>query len=114
MSGTYNISFTAGDTLEFDVLLKNADNSSKDLTGYTAKAQVRVAADSPDVLADFNVVGVLGPSGAIRLRMESTETAIFRTTPSGVWDLEITKTADNTKLTVLGGSIKGKLDVTRE
>lgn len=114
MPGTYNLSFTTGDTVEFEVALKNPDESPKDLTGYTAKAQIRSTTAAADVLAEFNVVGSLDSTGKIRLRLESTQTEVFRATPQGVWDLEVTKTADLTKLTILTGTVRTTPDVTRE
>lgn len=114
MAGTYNLSFTAGDTVEFEVLLQNNDETPKDLTGFTAKAQIRVDPTATATLADFEVVGDLDETGSIRLRLESTQTEIFRTTAKAVWDLEILETATSTKTTVLGGTVKAAQDVTRD
>lgn len=113
MPGTYNPSFVAGDTVQFDVELKNPSGTPKSLVGYTAKAQIRETVTSPDVLAEFNVIGALDETGIIRLRLEAEQSAVFRTTPNGVWDLEIVKTSDGTKLTVVSGQILTTPDVTR-
>lgn len=114
MAGTYNITTIAGDTIEFQVLLKDPSDAPMDLTGYTAKAQIRASATATDVLLEFNVIGSLDSTGLIHLRIEAPATEILRTTNAGVWDLEITRTSDNTRLTVLGGTVRASLDVTRE
>ena len=126
MAGTYNISFKAGDTYELPIVLFYPDTPNPvegepdipgepmDLTGYTVKSQIRLTADDPAVLAEFNVIGTLGPSGAFKIRLEAAETEVFRTTPLAVWDLETTKISDNTRLTVLEGQVRTTKDVTRD
>lgn len=122
MAGTYNIGkppsppFTAGDTLEFSVTLAESDGvTTRDLTGYTAKAQIRQTVQAAEVLAEFTIKNApLGSSGVVTLRLEAAETEVFRTIASSVWDLEITRTSDGTRTTVLSGTVTAVPDVTRE
>lgn len=114
MAATYNINLVAGDTLEMTVSMVKADNTPFDLTGYTAKSQIRKTVDDSVVLAEFTVMnGPLGTDGKIKLRVEAAETEIFRINPTSVYDVEITNTADTTKRTILCGSITSVKDVTR-
>ena len=114
MSGAYNIEFTAGDTLEFQITLKNPNDTPQDLTGYTVKSEIRSSPTSTFVMATFTVRNApLGADGRIVLRLEAVDTEIFRTSPSGVYDVQITKDSDGTRRTILGGTISAIMDVTQ-
>ena len=114
--GIYNINFVAGDSVDFTLTLMEDDGlTPRNLTGWVAKAQIRTTAVSPNVLATFTIKNApLTTDGVIALRLEAVDTNVFRTQPTGVWDLEITQTSDETKQTIIAGSVAATMDVTKD
>lgn len=86
-----------------------------DLTGCTARMQVRAKQDAPDVLVELTTEngGIVlgGAAGTIALRIEAAATAAYEWR-SGVYDLEIIF-ADGTVRRLMYGSVSVSLEVTR-
>jgi hypothetical protein len=63
-----------------------------DLTGYSARMQIRASVAAPAVLLDFTVANgriiIDEPNGIIRLRLEEADTSAI-TWKQGVFDLEV-------------------------
>lgn len=101
--GTFNINYYKGDTLEFVIRPKNANNSNFDLTGYTA---------------DFFIASSRGDSPTFRVEAQATVSAtsdtvtctilpgVGGTLEAGtyVYDVEITS-GPTTVYTLLTGNI---------
>lgn len=51
-AGADNISVNQGEALQFDVEVLGEDNEAFDLTGYTAKMQIKTAPDAEDAVAE--------------------------------------------------------------
>ena len=86
-----------------------------DLTGCTARMQVRSEIESPTVLLELTTenggIVIDGPAGKLTLRISPTATAAI-TWESGVWDLEVVHpSGDVTRL--VQGSISVSREVTR-
>ena len=85
-----------------------------DLTGYTARMQVRSSIASDEVLLELTTENggiTLGDvAGTIALHLDATDTAALEFT-SGVWDLELVSADVVTRL--LGGRLKVSKEVTR-
>lgn len=102
-----------GDSFARTLTLKS-DGSLIDLTGYTAKSEVRVRAGDPNLLVAFSA-SVLAPStdGQIQIRLTSSQT---RSLPCEcAWDLEVQLLSDpeNNTFTLITGLIKVIDDVTQ-
>lgn len=100
LAGIYNITCQAGSTFGRTLTLKYPDPTSSpvdptylpwNLTGYTARMQVRRTIDSSTVLISLTTengrITLGGASGIIELNITATDTAAL--TSSGVYDLEI-------------------------
>lgn len=86
-----------------------------DLTGASARMQVRAKVDSPDILLSLTSpdggITLGGAAGTVDIRIEATATAGFQW-KSGVYDLEI-QFADGTVRRLLAGSVAVSPEVTR-
>ncbi|RST54100.1 hypothetical protein [Variovorax sp. DXTD-1] len=86
-----------------------------DLTGCTARMQVRETIQSDDVLLELSTtdgrITLGGTAGTVNLRVEAADTAIIAW-KSGVYDLEI-QFADGTVRRLLSGSVTVSPEVTR-
>lgn len=88
-----------------------------DLTGFTARMQVRADVDSPDVLLNLTTEngGIIlgGTAGTIDLWVGATETSLI-TWESGVWAMEVQYSADPDDVDrVLEGGISVSAEVPR-
>ncbi|ADU36235.1 hypothetical protein [Variovorax paradoxus] len=86
-----------------------------DLTGCTARMQIREKLAAPSVLVDLTTEngGILlgGSTGAITMRIEAAVTAAYAWR-SGIYDLEIIF-ADDTVRRLMHGSVSVSPEVTR-
>ena len=98
-----------GDDYSATVTVRNADGSPADITGYTAKAQIRraIADEEPEVAVEI-VTAVSSPQ--ILLSIHHTQTSSL----SGgyIWDLQLTTPA-NAVTTIMRGRVKLTSEVTR-
>lgn len=120
----YDLRFVTGDYVKRRVLFEDPDPDSPDpdnpimiprnLTGYTARAQVRVSTKrDATILATFDAtVGEDDDpeNGIIVIELQPEESA--RCVKTSGWDLELTD-PDGHPETVLGGKVLPKLDYTR-
>lgn len=87
-----------------------------DLTGYTARMQVRATIDAPDVLLELSTINARitlpdPAQGQLLLEVSATDTAAITWT-GGVYDLELTSPAG--KVTrLLRGTVTVSPEVTR-
>jgi hypothetical protein len=116
---THTIDFVGGDALKFAFQIqdKDLDNPEappvpRDLTGWTAQAQVRQTATSPEVLAEF-AFQPLGVDGIVRMKLTGIQTRAFITPKNVVSDVQLTDPAGDPE-TVLTLNINAAQDVTRE
>lgn len=114
-----NLTITQGETLakRFTWSIGTLEaNTPVDLTGYTARMQVRSRADSVDVLFALTTEngGIVlgGTAGDITLAMSATATAAldFR---KGVYDLEVVLPDGVTVRRLMQGSVHLSDEVTR-
>lgn len=87
-----------------------------DLTGCTARAQIRSELDSPEVLLELSTengrITLGGETGEIRLEIDAVTTAAIDW-ESGVYDLEIVF-PDNTVVRRMAGTVAVTREVTRD
>lgn len=99
--------YTSGGVVEW--------NYPVDLTGYTAKMQIRETVDNPTVILELTHLngGIVidATSHTITLTMTSAQTAAF-TFPTAVYSLELTDTSGNV-ITFIQGNLTLVAEVTR-
>lgn len=87
----------AGDDRPLVWQLRDADGELVNLTGYSARAQVRERTDSPDVLHEWSTstaTAVLGDS-TLSLKVTDSDTWTWR---RGVYDIRVTDPAGTTEV----------------
>lgn len=109
-----NLSIYKGDTFVYTFKLRTKTATGQpgayvDLTGCTAKAQIRASQDDATVMAEF-ATATGGTTGSVTLTLSPTQTAAL--TSNGVWDAQITF-ADGTVKTYLAGTTTVVKEVTR-
>lgn len=96
-AGTYNLIIEQGATFRREMVWKDADDNPIDLTGYSAKMQIRKKAGAADpaiatLSTDDDSIELGGVAGTIILNMSNTVTEAI-TAAEGVYDLELTSGA---------------------
>jgi hypothetical protein len=112
----YTLKINQGETLNQQVVWKVGSTPAPvDLTGCSARMQVRSAVNSPTVLLELSTANgglVLGGSlGTITFVMNAAATTALTWT-QGVYDLEITF-ADGTVRRLMSGNVQVSPEVTR-
>lgn len=105
-----------GATFRDRLVWMNPDKTPIDLTGCTARMQVRAEIESPTVLLELTTanggITVDGPAGQLTLYLTPAATAAIAW-QSGVWDLELEHpNGDVTRL--VQGTVSVKPEVTRD
>lgn len=88
--GYYVIEVYQGATYDMTFAWTDENNSSINLTGYTARMQVREGIDSSSTLlslTDASGITLGGTAGTFRIQISATDTAAL--TKSGVYDVEL-------------------------
>jgi hypothetical protein len=120
IAGIYKITCDQGATFErsFTIYAPKILGEPKtpvDLTGYSARMQVRPEKDSPNVLIEITTdnggIAIDGPSGVINLTIEADVTSTIDR--DGVYDLEIYNT-DGKVYRVIKGPFALDPEVTRD
>lgn len=115
---THTVAFVAGDALrfKFQVTDKNLDDPTapavvRDLTGWTARSQVRKTSVS-DVIEATWTIETLGSDGYVRMYLSGPETQPFAAIKQLISDVEITDPNGDPE-TVLTIMLQASQDVTR-
>lgn len=115
MSDTYNITVEQGATFVQPIIWKDDDGNVINLTGATAKMQVRQYAGATTVLFEASTangkLAILGDLGQITLTITAAESSAF-TWLFGKYDLEVT-TAGGSVYRLLRGNITISSEVTK-
>jgi hypothetical protein len=99
-----------GDDYSVIVVVSNPDGTPADLTGHTARAQIRRGPADTNETVDATITATI-VSPNITLAMSHTETATL-TSGGYAWDLELTYPSGVVK-TILQGKVNVSLEVTR-
>lgn len=92
-AGTYDILVEQGSLFTLDLVYKEADGTPIDLTGWSARMQIRAKAGSPDPATlefstDDGSIVLGGALGTIHVEAPATATADV-TIKKGAYDLEL-------------------------
>lgn len=92
-AGRYRLVIEQGATLDRTFKWKDGEGALVDLTGYTARCQVRASYTSETKILDLTTensgIELGGAAGTIRLKVSAATTAAISLTGLGVWDLEL-------------------------
>lgn len=114
-SSRHNFTIEQGATLMKPFIWKDSDGVPVDLTGYTAKMQVRQSPQSGTVLLELSTsngrITLGGAAGTITLALTAAITAAIAWR-RGVYDIELTS-GDGTVTRLLEGEIQVSKEVTR-
>ena len=115
LAGNYNFTIDQGAHFERIVTITNADGTVYDLTGYTARMQIRTELDAEDVVIELTTengrIALGDEEGTITLTILAADTADI--TSDGVYDIEIIDDSDRV-FRVLKGKIRLEPEVTRD
>lgn len=114
MAGRYNFQVDQGSVFDVSLTYK-VGGTAIDLTGWTARMQVRATVDSSTVLLDLSTANDrirVGSGGLIRLVLDDTDTAALDW-QRGVYDLELTNPTGDTLPKLLRGYVLVRPEVTR-
>lgn len=108
----YDFSFVHGDTHTFVAEWKDSTGAAINLTGYTAKLQVKIDYDTPALLTLTDSSGIVidAALGKLTVTFTATQTATLDATTRYVYDLEVRTGAVVT--TLLAGCIAVTPEVT--
>lgn len=112
-AGAYDITCEQGATFSRTLTVKDSNGVARDLSGYTARMQVRRTTSSSTTLVELTTENgriSLNSNGEISLSLSATETAAL--TDEGVYDLEIEDSSGNVER-VVEGAFNLDLEVTR-
>ena len=115
LAGKYNMVCDQGSTFQRVLEIKDADGTAFELTGYTARMQIRRDLDSTSSLMELTTANgrivISGVLGVITITLTPELTATL--TRSGVYDLEIVKTATGAVHKVVRGEFRLEKEITR-
>lgn len=90
-AGIYHFTCEQGATFTRDVEVTNFDDSIRDLSGYTARMQVRKDLESASALVELTTengrISVTPNTGTVSLTITAADTAALEF--SGIYDLEL-------------------------
>lgn len=113
LAGIYNFTIQQGSKLNIPLSFENPDGSDMDLTGYTARLQVRRRQSSDDVLISLTTAngGLVLSGSTITITMTAAATALLDFNRA-VYDLELIP-ASNEPERYLQGTVTLDHEVTR-
>ena len=115
LAGRYNMVCDQGSTFQRVLEIKDVDGVAFSLTGYTARMQIRRDVDSTSSVMELTSangrISISAALGAITITLTPDLTATL--TRSGVYDLEIVKTATGAVYKVVRGEFRLEKEVTR-
>ena len=118
--GTYRLDIVQGADFDETWTWKDSDGVAINLTGYTARLQVRATKAAADKLVDIthatdvNTVGKItlgGAAGTIRVQLPAVATAAYQW-ETGEWDIELIDSS-SVVTRLLEGRAKNSKEVTR-
>lgn len=115
MAGRYDMTCLKGATFEEILTWKDANRDPVDLSGYTARMQVRLTARAPEVLIGLTTengrIQLGGANGTVTLKIAASDTVTFPSTPHA-YDLEL-EDSDGRVTRLVEGIFNIKSNVTR-
>ena len=117
MAGVYDLAIEQGATFKVIFQWTDANNTPINITGYSARSQIRPTIESATVMVDATIangkLSIVNPAtdGKVQLLLSATDTAALAS-GTAVWDLELVA-GDGTVTRLLQGSVTISPEVTR-
>jgi hypothetical protein len=115
IAGVYNLTIEQGATFRRTLTVKDSAGLVVNLTGYTARMQIRPEIDSSTVMVSLTTanggITLGGALGTIALYLSDTTTSSMQF--EGVYDLELIQTSTGDVIRVLKGKVRLDPEVTR-
>lgn len=92
LGNRYDLEIKQGATLSLTATWKDSTGTAVNLTGYTARMQVRSTYDATSTILSLTSgsgITLGGSAGTIAITASATTTAALTAPWSGVWDLEL-------------------------
>jgi hypothetical protein len=113
MSATANLSIDQGSKFSSDITLYDALGNAFDLSAYTVSAKMALGYSSTRTRVSFNTSIFNDPTtGIVTIQLTAEQTAALEAPARYVFDIEVTKTTDNSVTRVLEGIITVSPNVT--
>ncbi len=115
LGNTFNITINQGATFELTITWKDSAGTAINLTGYTARMQVRETYSSTSTIVSLTSgsgITLGGAAGTIAILISATTTAALTAPFSGVYDLELVS-AGGVVTRLLQGAATVSPEVTR-
>lgn len=112
-AGVYDIVIDQGSDFFLDVTIKDSNGNPTDLSGYSARAQIRPAKASEDLTASFTCT-IVSPATDGKVQM-ALPNAVSKEVVAGsyFYDLEIFTPNDALVKRIVGGKVRITQEVTR-
>ena len=110
-AANYDLTIDQGSTFVIDITI-NESGSVKDLTGYSARSQMRSTKTSTDVAASFTCTIPVPSSGIVKMELPAT-TSSAMTAGLYFYDLEIHTAGDAIVKRLIEGKVTLNQEVTR-
>lgn len=110
-AATYNFNLDQGADFALDIVMRE-DGAVKDLTGYSARAQMRKTKDATEISGTFTCSVPSPTLGTIKMEMANAVTGLL---PAGAYfyDLEIYTSGDAVVLRLIQGQVTVTREITR-
>lgn len=110
-AANYDLTIDQGSTFVIDITI-NESGSVKDLTGYSARAQMRSTKTASDVAASFTCSIPVPSNGVVKMELPAT-TSSAMTAGLFFYDLEIHTAGDAIVKRLIEGKVTLNQEVTR-
>lgn len=116
IAATHNITIDQGSDFELSIILQEEDGTVTDLTGYSARGQIRQSKDASEIAATFTCTIGTPASGEILLALGNSVTKLLTPSTSAgeyYYDIEIFTSGDIIVKRILQGRVVVTQEVTR-
>lgn len=103
MPGNYDLSIYEGDVCKFTVTVKDSNNAVVNLTGYTAKAQLKTGYEDASPV-NFVCTITTPTSGVVLVYLAPATTAALTPGSTYIWDFQLTEPSGDVR-TYLAGDV---------
>lgn len=110
-AATYNFNLDQGANFVLDMIMKE-DGAVKDLTGYSARAQMRKTKDATEISGTFTCSIPTPTAGTIKMEMANAVTGLIAA-GTYFYDLEIYTGGDAVVLRLIQGQVTVTREITR-
>lgn len=115
-AGNHNFIMEQGATFKRDIFVKDSAGNPWDLTGYSARMQIRQTVDDPSTLLDISTatgeITITAASGLVTIEVPATTTETLSWTGDAVYDLEL-EDGSGFVTRLIQGKVTLSLEVTR-